>query len=45
MIQRDAARNQVAPRLTRRQFEVVVALQGFNRFGFDQRKFGSGSAA
>ena len=43
MIQRDAARDQVAPRLAGREFHVVVALEGFDRFGFDQVSSKSGS--
>ena len=39
MIERDAARDQVAPRFARRKIDVVVALERFDRFGFDQRQF------
>ena len=38
MIERDAARHQVAPRFTRRKIDAVIALEGLNRFGFDQRQ-------
>ena len=39
MIERDAPRDQVAPRFARREFHVVVALQRFDGFGFDQGQF------
>ena len=39
MIQRDSARNHIAPRVRRGEFYVVFAAQRFNRFRLDQSEF------
>src|SRR5712691_6120984 len=38
MIERHTTRDHVASRLARSKFEVVLALEGFDGFGLDQRK-------
>src|SRR6478735_8187753 len=39
MIERDATCHQVAPALAGSESHLVIAFEGLDRFGFDQRQF------